>query len=92
MQEFQFSVQNIVDHNGVGIAITGMSIVFVALTMIAMFIAALPKILAVVEKFLPPESESHHHSAQAPQAAPVADDNEMIAALGYALHLETQGR
>jgi hypothetical protein len=38
-------VQNIIDGDGAGLAITGMLIVFVGLILISLFIAALPRVL-----------------------------------------------
>ena len=59
MYNFNFSVQNIEDGQGLGIALTGMIIVFSVLTLISAFIVLLPKILAVVAKKFP-ESAGHH--------------------------------
>ena len=46
-------LENVQAHNGLGIAITGMAIVFVALILISVYTALLPKILKGVAKFLP---------------------------------------
>ena len=43
MLDAQTGLQNIVDGQGVGIAIAGMTIVFVALTLISGFITLLPR-------------------------------------------------
>ncbi|MDE2699082.1 MAG: OadG family protein [Gemmatimonadota bacterium] len=53
MYNFNFSMQNIEDGQGLGIALTGMIIVFSVLTLISAFIVILPKILAVVAKKFP---------------------------------------
>lgn len=86
--------QGVADGNGLAISITGMLIVFVALTAITLFIAALPKVLAVIEPWFP-ESAGHHHGAapSAPATAPAsaADDGAVIAAIGFAVHSRSQG-
>lgn len=86
MSELHFSFQNVVDGNGIGLAVTGMTIVFTVLGLISLIIAALPRLL----EFLPPPAE--HHGAPAPAAAPAAsqDDAALVAAIGYALHARRQ--
>ena len=42
--------QNVLDADRIGIAITGMSIVFAGLVFISLFIASLPKLLSKMEK------------------------------------------
>lgn len=77
-------IENILQSHGIGIALTGTLIVFVALTLIALFIAYLPKILEALSGILPPEID-HHATAL---AAPVVkrDDTELVSAIGFALH------
>ena len=82
-----FSVQNIVENDGLGIALTGMLIVFTALTLITVFIAYLPKLLAALGNVLPPETEHH-----APPVGRAADDEAVIVAIGVALQRQTQAR
>ncbi|PLX87462.1 MAG: hypothetical protein C0618_06480 [Desulfuromonas sp.] len=87
MNHFAFSLQNVVDANGVIISVMGMLIVFSALTVIALFIAALPKLLPLFDKILP---EEHHHHEAVPSRP--ADHEQVLAAIGYALfrkHAET---
>ncbi|MBS10735.1 MAG: hypothetical protein CME19_03920 [Gemmatimonadetes bacterium] len=80
---FDYSVQNIIDGQGIPIVITGMVIVFFALTLISLFIAALPRILERIAQRWP-EPEGHHHSAPAAAQAGVTDD--VVAAIAVALH------
>ena len=47
--------ENITANNGVGITLTGMTIVFIALVLISGYIALLPKILKKVSRFFPEE-------------------------------------
>ena len=86
--DFNFNVQNIIDGQGISIAITGMVIVFFALTMISLFIAALPRILARVEKRWP-ESQGHHAPQTSAPPAGVTDD--VVAAIAVALHHRRTG-
>lgn len=53
VQPVRFRVQNIVDSQGLGIALTGMLVVFTALLLITFFISALPRILTALEDYLP---------------------------------------
>ena len=78
-----FDLQLITDNNGYGIAITGMVIVFVALTMVSGFVALLPKILAVVEVVLPP-SEAHHP----PTPSSLDVDEGTVVAIAVALQAQ----
>ncbi len=43
--QFQFDLQNILDHEGLAISITGMAIVFLGLVLVSLMIFALPKVL-----------------------------------------------
>ena len=91
LADIEFSVQNVIDGQGISIALTGMAIVFVALTLITMFIATLPRLLEAASAFLPPEAERH----AAPAAASAAGDRldeEALAAIGFALHVQRQSR
>jgi len=80
MGDFTFSVQNIVDGQGIGIAVTGMLIVFAALLIISLFISLLPRMLPLLATILPEES-AHH----APSKRQAKDDGEVLAAIGYTL-------
>lgn len=89
MPLFVASYQHIVDANGIGLAITGMSIVFVALVLISLFLGAMPKVIAVLDGVFPP-LEHHHGAAPAasgprqPAAATIED--EAVAAIAVAMH------
>ena len=59
------------------LAVTGMTVVFAALTLIAVFIYSLPRVLAALEGIFPPS----------PTQLPSPDDeDERAAAVGFALH------
>lgn len=81
-------LQNIIDADGFGIAITGMTIVFVALVLISLFIAALPHMLERLAPFLPPEKLP---PGELPQSTPEPEE-DVVAAIGYVLHIEAQNR
>ena len=69
------------------IAVVGLLIVFLVLIFLSVFIATLPRVLAIVERYLP-ESNEHH-----PIAHEEHDEDaelELLAAIGYVLHTEFQ--
>ena len=75
---------------GVSIAIAGLTIVFLALLMISLFIASLPRLLEFVAQIWPEVEE--RHSAQAsgevyPESS-VPEDGASLAAIGFVLHTE----
>jgi len=61
----------------VQLAMTGMTVVFAALTLIAAFIYSLPRVLSVFEGIFPPPPV---------QLPPANDDDERAAAVSFALH------
>ena len=69
------------------IAITGMVIVFVALTAVTGFITLLPKLLDGIAVYFP-ESQDHHGHV----AAPSAVDEATVVAIGVALHRQRYRR
>ncbi|HCK40092.1 MAG: hypothetical protein CMJ72_08755 [Planctomycetaceae bacterium] len=79
-------IEGITAGNGVSIAITGMLIVFFALTIITLFIRLLPEILAWMEPILP-RLESHAQPSSAAERLPL-DNEKIVAAIGFVLHLE----
>jgi len=81
MEPLSFNVQNIIDGQGIGIAVTGMVIVFCVLATISIFIALLPKVLGFIAQHIP---EVEHHDAPAP--SPSQDDDVVVAAIGYVMH------
>lgn len=80
MNNLTMSLENVVNANGVTIAVMGMLIVFSALTIISLFIALLPKLLPLLETIVPEE----HHQHEAASSQP-ADHEQVLAAIGYAL-------
>jgi Na+-transporting methylmalonyl-CoA/oxaloacetate decarboxylase gamma subunit len=74
--------------NGLVVALVGLMIVFSALIFISLFIAALPHLLNKLAVIWPevdePVTHHAHHESQ------VADDNAVLAAIGFVLHTEFQ--
>jgi len=77
-----FDLDAIVEADGIGIAMIGMLIVFSALVLISLFIAFLPKILRIVEPWLPSVDEAKSRSPE--ESFPI-DRQRIIAAIGAAL-------
>ena len=69
-------------------ALVGLMIVFSALIVISLFIAALPRILALVSNVWPEVDEPAGNVGH-PDSL-VADDGAVLAAIGYVLHTEFQ--
>jgi Na+-transporting methylmalonyl-CoA/oxaloacetate decarboxylase gamma subunit len=82
--------QNIIDANGIGLAITGMAIVFTVLVLVSLYIAWLPRILPLLNAILP--VVEHHHGAPMPsagarpQASSADAEAEVVAAIALAMH------
>lgn len=86
-------IQNIRDADGLGVALTGMLIVFSGLTLISLFIAVLPQVLARLSPYLPTEGAGHGVVSRPPSpVAPEVDEGELLAAIGFAMHVELESR
>ncbi len=79
---------NIIKSQGLPIAVTGLLIVFFALTLITVFIQLLPTVL----DFLGIQGEAEEPASKSPpqSAANGAVQPEVIAAIGLALHTQAQ--
>jgi len=82
-----FRWANVSEGNAFAIAITGMLIVFTALALISVFIAALPRILSALEPYLPAVKD--HHAPTAAESLPT-DEEKIVVAIGHVLHTEMQ--
>jgi Na+-transporting methylmalonyl-CoA/oxaloacetate decarboxylase gamma subunit len=78
--EINTGIQNIVEGQGVDIAITGMLIVFLALGLITLFIAFLPNLLNIIVKLFPYKAVAGVSEKFA------AEEDNVLAAIGFALH------
>ncbi len=95
-----FSVQNIVQGNGMSISLTGMAIVFSGLIFITIFIQLLPIILGLSLKRQKSESSSSKIETvpatgsaianSAEVAADDGDDKDIASLIGLVLHLEQE--
>ena len=88
-----FRWANVSEGNAVAITITGMLIVFTALTLISVFIAALPRVLSAIEPYLP-AAEDHHDAPTTAESLRSDDgksnEEKIVAAIGYVLRTEMQ--
>lgn len=87
-------IENIQQNDGFLISASGLSIVFISLILISVYIALLPRILGVVHRFLP---ENDHPDVLAAEAAkakkPAAGQESMkqAAAAAVAYHQTVEG-
>jgi Na+-transporting methylmalonyl-CoA/oxaloacetate decarboxylase gamma subunit len=86
------SFQNVLDADGIGIAITGMLIVFSGLVFISIYIALIPKILPRMESGFRKLKEK---PSKAPKAAAMVSGGtdvteEMMAAIAYVIRMERE--
>jgi len=73
---------------GISIAVVGIVIVFSALILITLFIASLPRVLKLVHLVWPEVSDGNPVAGH-PESQ-VADDADVLAAIGFVLHTEFQ--
>lgn len=70
------------------ISVAGIAIVFSALLLITLFIASLPRILVLVNHVWPELDDGH--SKEGHPESQMADDTDVLAAIGFVLHTEFQ--
>jgi sodium pump decarboxylase gamma subunit len=91
-----FSLQNVFDADGIGIAITGMAIVFSGLVLISLYISSMPKLLGRMEKEVAKkQARKAAKKAKAAEAAspvkPVTElSDDMMAAIAYVIRAEKE--
>lgn len=81
MNELHMSLQNVIDGQGIGISVTGMFIVFSALVIISVIIAATPHVLKILDRFFPEKKTA----VSLPQQKPSFDEMT-VAAITAARH------
>lgn len=86
MNRLNMGFENVIAADGTGIAVTGMLIVFAALTVISIVIALIPRLLPLLERVFP---EEHHHNAPAPSLP--EDHEKVLAAIAHALFRKNTG-
>lgn len=86
------SFQNVLDADGIGIAITGMSIVFSGLVLISLYITSIPKLLDRMER-----GAKKLAKKRAPAKGPVDVvsggtelTDELLSAIAYVIHMEKE--
>jgi oxaloacetate decarboxylase gamma subunit len=77
----------VVEGRGVELTIVGMTIVFSALAIISLFIAALPKVLEWLDPYLP---KGHGPDAPTRDEQSTLEEEKVVAAIGFVLHTELQ--
>ncbi|MEX0322080.1 MAG: OadG family protein [Puniceicoccaceae bacterium] len=91
-----FSFQNVTNADGIGIAITGMAIVFSGLVLISLYIASMPKLLNRMEKEVAKKqarkaAKKAKVAAAAAPAKPVTElTDEMMAAIAFVIRAEKE--
>lgn len=82
MNNLTMGFENILAANGIILSLVGILIVFAALSIIALSIALLPKILPLIATIFPEEDHAH---GTAHSASVKSDHDEVLAAIAYAL-------
>jgi Na+-transporting methylmalonyl-CoA/oxaloacetate decarboxylase gamma subunit len=83
--------ENVLEGHGIGIAITGMTVVFAGLVLVSLFLTALPKILDRIDAAGKPRAAT---AAAAPAPAPTGRrtvrgmDADLLAAITFVLQAE----
>ena len=77
--------------HGLWTTLSGMLVVFVALTLISLAIAVLPRLLRLLDYVLPSAEEPEHAATPARKSPSTAED-EVLVAIAFALHTELQRR
>lgn len=87
------SFQNVLDADGIGIALTGMSIVFAGLVLISLYIASIPKLLGNMDKAVKKRAEKKK-AVKSARPVVVTDPSklsaELLTAIGYVIHMEKE--
>lgn len=78
------SISNAIEQDGIAMSLTGMFIVFVALSLISLFIAVLPWILKIVSTVFP-EPVPHRINVPDPKTNAVGDE-QLAIAISAAMH------
>ena len=89
----EMSFQNVLDADGIGIALTGMSIVFAGLVLISLYIATLPKLLGNMDKVVKKRAEKKKAVKSAKPVVltdPSKMSDELLTAIGYVIHMEKE--
>jgi Na+-transporting methylmalonyl-CoA/oxaloacetate decarboxylase gamma subunit len=84
-------IDNVITGHGVGIAITGMTVVFAGLVLVSLYIRVLPRVLEGAGGLARLRRDRQaKDSAAAPAAAWNSADPALLAAIGYVLQAERE--
>jgi len=83
MNTLTISIDNIINSNGISVAVVGILIVFLALAIIALVIGLLPRVLPLLERLFP--VEEHPHQSHAPIKVEDHEHEKVLAAIAFAL-------
>ncbi len=83
------SFDNVIAGQGIELTIAGMVIVFFVLALIALCIAAIPKLLQVINKIYPERAHPDHHDDFMPDVPPPPLSERDAAAVAYAWFVAT---
>jgi len=86
------SMDNIWEHDGIGIAVSGMCIVFTVLMLISLFISQLPRCLSLIDKVVPEKVQDQDDSVSAVATPSRSEEMSRIAAIGYAVYRSRRAR
>ena len=88
------SFQNVLDADGIGLAITGMFIVFSGLVLISIYIASIPGVLSRMENGFRKMKETRRETPKAARIAMVSGGSELseelVAAIAYVIRMERE--
>ncbi len=80
-------VAEVVQGEGVGLSLTGMCVVFFALTLLSLFIAILPRVVALLDRYFPPVED---HMVVDAAVSLATEDREVVAVMAaFITHLES---
>ena len=92
-----FSFQNVIAGDGIGISITGMFVVFFGLSFISGYIRLLPEVLNKIDQLFSPKPRVSPASAekkanQEKNESDKPEDEDLLAAISLVVYMELQNR
>ncbi len=84
--DLAFSWQNVLDGDGLWVTVTGMTIVFLGLIIISVFIASLPRVLAYRDSFQQKTKKEKEESEEEDERI----DEDILAAISYIVWCEKE--
>ncbi len=84
------SWQNVLDGHGFAITLIGMLIVYAGLVLISLFIAQLPRLLALYDRVTIRAPRTMARDGASVESATVVQGDELMAAIGLVMHMELE--